>query len=112
MATAKKKAPAKQAPAKKAAPAKQASAKKETSKPKGLRDPIGDALTRAERAKYGPYVVGNETNYTPGDSSKTLRAYSRVTGYIPRSSGSGPSRGSSGNMGRGNIGGGLRKQGK
>jgi hypothetical protein len=66
--------------AKKKAPAKKASAKSE-----GLRDPIGDALVRAERAKYGPYIDDHykEMNYMPGDQSKRLRAYSRVTNYKP-----------------------------
>jgi hypothetical protein len=91
MATAKKKAPAKKAEPAKKAPAKKSSPKK---------DPIGDALTRAERAKYGPYTKGNETNYTPGDRSLALRAYSRVTGYVPRTSG-----------GRGNVGGGGMRGG-
>jgi len=103
MATAKKKVPAKKASAKTAAPAKKAPAKKTPAR----KDPIGDALTAKERAKYGPYTSGSETNYTPGDRSKTLRAYSRVTGYIPRSSGGG----------RGNISsirgsGGLSNRGK
>lgn len=111
MATAKKKAPAKKAePAKKAAPTKKAA-----SKPKDLRDPVGDALTRAERAKYGPYISGSETNYTPGDRSRTLRTYSRVTGYTPRSggrsAGGSPGNGSAGG-GRGRFGGGLTNRGK
>jgi hypothetical protein len=91
MATAKKKAPAK-----KEAPAKKAPAKKTSPK----KDPVGDALTRAERAKYGPYTSGSETNYTPGDRSRTLRTYSRLTGYVPRTSG-----------GRGNVGGGSMRGG-
>jgi hypothetical protein len=114
---AKKKAPAKQAPAKKTAPANKAASKPKDppSKPKDPRNPIGDALTRAERAKYGPYTSGSETNYTPGDRSKTLRTYSRVTGYTPRSGGRGPG-GSPGNGsaggGRGRFGGGLTNRGK
>jgi hypothetical protein len=103
MATAKKKVPAKKASAKTAAPAKKAPAKKTPAR----KDPIGDALTAKERAKYGPYTSGSETNYTPGDRSKTLRAYSRVTGYIPRSSGGG--RGNISSM-RGS--GGLSNRGK
>lgn len=103
MATAKKKVPAKNASAKTAAPAKKAPAKKTPAR----KDPIGDALTAKERAKYGPYTSGSETNYTPGDRSKTLRAYSRVTGYIPRSSGGG--RGNISSM-RGS--GGLSNRGK
>jgi len=102
MSTAKKKAPAK-----KEAPAKKAPAKKTSPK----KDPVGDALTRAERAKYGPYTSGSETNYTPGDRSRTLRTYSRLTGYVPRTSGG--ARGNSGSGGgmRG-FGGGLRSHGK
>ena len=108
MATAKKKVPAKKASAKTAAPAKKAPAKKTPAKKTSARkDPIGDALTAKERAKYGPYTSGSETNYTPGDRSKTLRAYSRVTGYIPRSSGGG--RGNISSM-RGS--GGLSNRGK
>lgn len=103
MATAKKKVPAKKASAKTAAPAKKVPAKKTPAR----KDPIGDALTAKERAKYGPYTSGSETNYTPGDRSKTLRAYSRVTGYIPRSSGGG--RGNISSM-RGS--GGLSNRGK
>lgn len=103
MATAKKKVPAKKASAKTAEPAKKAPAKKTPAR----KDPIGDALTAKERAKYGPYTSGSETNYTPGDRSKTLRAYSRVTGYIPRSSGGG--RGNISSM-RGS--GGLSNRGK
>lgn len=103
MATAKKKVPAKKASAKTAAPAKKAPAKKTPAR----KDPIGDALTAKERAKYGPYTSGSETNYTPGDRSRTLRAYSRVTGYIPRSSGGG--RGNISSM-RGS--GGLSNRGK
>ncbi len=67
-----KKAPAKKAPAK--------------NKPRDVRDPIGDALVRRERMKYGPYVSGNEAQYSPGDLSKRLKGYSRVTGYVPSSS--------------------------
>jgi hypothetical protein len=103
MATAKKKVPAKKASAKTAEPAKKAPAKKTPAR----KDPIGDALTAKERAKYGPYTSGSETNYTPGDRSKTLRAYSRVTGYIPRSSGG--SRGNISSM-RGSSG--LSNRGK
>lgn len=103
MATAKKKVPAKKASAKTAAPAKKAPAKKTPAR----KDPIGDALTAKERAKYGPYTSGSETNYTPGDRSRTLRAYSRVTGYIPRTSGGG--RGNISSM-RGS--GGLSNRGK
>jgi hypothetical protein len=67
---------AKKKPAAKSAP---------KNKPRDVRDPIGDALVRGERAKYGPYVKNNEAQYAPGDLSKKLKGYSKVTGYIPRS---------------------------
>jgi hypothetical protein len=84
--------------------------KKSVKKSVPKRDPIGDGLAKRERSKYGPNIVGNEAQYMPGDRSRALKGYSRVTGYIPRSGPNGGSGGSS--LYARMTGGGLRNQGK
>jgi len=90
MATPKKKAPAKQAPAKKSASKKS--------------NDTGET----------EYFMKNGKAYARVQSGDVFGPYSAnsAAGRTARGGGSGASRSSSGNMGRGNMGGGLRKQGK
>jgi hypothetical protein len=121
MATAKKKAPAKQAPAKKTASASKPKPKEPPRPPnrtiQGIPKPVPSlgSTSRNPRAMTTTQIDARLAQLQRDAKNSRLDSYTprpagRGLGGI--SGGSGASRGSSGSMGRGNMGGGLRKQGK